>query len=142
MHHLTAERIQLTILTLIAHRLIRVHTQLLLILLLLLLISLLILKTDHSLLLLVIEHFIALDVAKVAHIANIAEGIVMVEASLACPVADSYFLLLFIAFMWVCLRIFMSEGFILFVSSLGFIQILAGGYLKIFSYRVYLIFHG
>ena len=39
--------------------------------------------------LLTVEHFVALDVAHVAHVANVSEGEVVVEASLASPVTNS-----------------------------------------------------
>lgn len=39
--------------------------------------------------LLAVEHFVALDVAKIAHVADVSEGEVVVEASLASPVTDS-----------------------------------------------------
>ena len=39
--------------------------------------------------LLTVEHFVALDVAKVAHVANISECEVVVEAPLASPVSNS-----------------------------------------------------
>lgn len=42
-----------------------------------------------SLALLTVEHFVALDMAKVAHVADVSEGEVVVEASLASPVTDS-----------------------------------------------------
>ena len=39
--------------------------------------------------LLTVEHFVALDVAHVAHVANISECEVVVEASLASPITNS-----------------------------------------------------
>ena len=39
--------------------------------------------------LLTVEHFVALDMAQIAHVANISEGEVVVEASLASPVSNS-----------------------------------------------------
>ena len=39
--------------------------------------------------LLTVEHFVALDVAEIAHVAYISEGEVVIEASLANPVTNS-----------------------------------------------------
>ena len=39
--------------------------------------------------LLTVEHFVALDVAQIAHVADISEREVVVETSLACPVTNS-----------------------------------------------------
>ena len=39
--------------------------------------------------LLTVEHFVALDVAEVAHVADISECEVVIEASLAGPVTNS-----------------------------------------------------
>ena len=41
-------------------------------------------------LLLVVEHLVALNVAQIAHIAHISECIIMIEASLACPITNSF----------------------------------------------------
>ena len=48
----------------------------------------------QPILLLVVEHFVALNVAEVAHVAHISECIVVIEASLASPVANSLLVLI------------------------------------------------
>lgn len=48
----------------------------------------------HSALLLVVEHFVALDVAEVAHVAHISESVVVVETSLTSPVSNSFLILI------------------------------------------------
>lgn len=58
------------------------------------LLGLKVLNTDQSLLLLIVEHLIAFDMAEIAHIAHISESVVMVEASLASPVTHSLLVLL------------------------------------------------
>ena len=58
------------------------------------LLGLVVLNTNKSLLLLIVEHLIAFDMAEIAHIAHISESVVMVEASLASPVTHSLLVLL------------------------------------------------
>ena len=82
MHHL--------ILVMIYHlRLIMVHWLVLRLLVILLVIHmLLLLGHDHSLLGLRVKHSVALNMAQVAHIALISERIVVVKASLTCPISN------------------------------------------------------
>ena len=48
-----------------------------------------VLEALEAVLLSVIEHLVAFNMAEVAHVADISESIVVVEAPLASPVADS-----------------------------------------------------
>ena len=54
-----------------------------------------VLDAHESLLLLVVEHLVAFDVAQIAHVAYVSERVVVVEASLAGPVANSFLVLFF-----------------------------------------------
>lgn len=44
----------------------------------------------QSVLLLVVEHLVALNVAQIAHVAHISECVIVIETSLACPITNSF----------------------------------------------------
>ena len=77
------------------------------------LLGLVVLNTNKSLLLLIVEHLIAFDMAEIAHIAHISESVVMVEASLASPVTHSLLVLLLAV-----------VGSLLLVEAFGFLGVL------------------
>ena len=72
------------------------HEVLLLVLLLLLdwLMLLNVLEALHPILLSVVQHLVAFNVTKIAHVAHLSECIVVVEASLTGPITNSLLLLL------------------------------------------------
>jgi len=63
------------------------------------------LEALEAVLLCVIKHLVALNVAEVAHVADVSECVVVIEASLAGPVADSFTFLLFVLLLVLPLRL-------------------------------------